>query len=159
MAWNDDTAIVVAVCAGHRTNRGGLADAFGNVGVGACFAGRDLQELIPYTALKIGSACCERQRENLPRSRKVLTDFSRGLIEHRMRARHDREFGVRTQAHNFALQPTPIDPIENVYPVVIGQRQNRTQRRIDPLGQQAMHIARFRGCRAKQFAEGFAKAA
>ena len=85
----------------------------------------------------------ERKREDCARPGKIFVDFARCLIEYTMRARHDHVLCPGAQADDLALQAAPVDPVEYIQAIVIGQREDRAQRRLNPLGQQAMHAARL----------------
>ena len=76
-----------------------------------------------------------------------------------MLARQHARVQALLQHRQCALEPAPVDEIEQMQAAVVGEREHRAERRLEPLGVQHARRPRPRRRGADEAREGFAKSA
>ena len=84
MAGHDDGDRIAAVGGADGAGRTGLAQALGQLPVGARLAVRDLQQAVPDRALERRAGEVQRQVEALAQSGEIFTKLALGFEQHRI---------------------------------------------------------------------------
>src|ERR1700687_896906 len=134
MTRHNNRQLVVAVGAPDRTHRRRPPYFGGDVGVGKRLPGRNRAQRLPYLALERRAGELQRSREDQRATRKIRVELLANTFEMTVFTRNDMLRKAAAQRLYFALQPAAIDEFEQVQTGVVGQREHRAERCLEPFG-------------------------